>query len=90
LTNTAGATTNAGQLNGGASITGGTFTQTAGGVSGGLIHSATVNANGGALDGAIGNSGTFTVGGTVTSANGFTNNALGMLTINAAGHYTIG
>ncbi|WP_163521299.1 hypothetical protein, partial [Klebsiella michiganensis] len=52
--------------------------------------SGTVNANGGALDGAIGNSGTFTVGGTVTSANGFTNNALGMLTINAAGHYTIG
>jgi fibronectin-binding autotransporter adhesin len=91
LTNSAtGTTTNAGHLNGGALVTGGSLTTT-GTILNGLTNNAIVNANGGAINGAIVNSanGTFNVGGTVTSDNIFTNAANAVLAIGAGGAYTL-
>ena len=74
LTNTAGTTTNAGQLNGGANVTGGTLTTT-GTISGGLTNSATVNAAG-IVNGPIANNaGTFTTTGALSSNSSFGNAA---------------
>ncbi|MGQ7387965.1 hypothetical protein ACTGWU_10830, partial [Streptococcus suis] len=84
-------TTNAGQLNGGVSVSGGSFTQSSGSVAGGLTNTATVNAIGGAINGAIANNaGTFTVGGTLTGSSSFANAGGGAtLAIGAAGNYTL-
>ncbi len=83
LSNTAGATTNAGHLNGGATVTGGTL-NTTGTISGGLTNSATVNAAG-AVNGAIANNaGTFTVTGNLTSNSTFTNAAAATLAVGAS------
>jgi fibronectin-binding autotransporter adhesin len=87
---TPGTTTNAGHLDGGANVTGGTLTTT-GTILNGLTNSATVNADGGAINGAIANNagGTFNIGGTVTSDNIFTNAASATLAIGASGAYTL-
>ena len=89
LTNTVGTTTNAGQLNGGAAVSGGTLTTT-GTIASGLTNTATVNANGGAINGAIANNaGSFNVGGTVTSNATFANATAATLAVNSAGTYTL-
>jgi autotransporter-associated beta strand protein len=88
LTNTAGTTTNAGQLNGGAEIRGGTLITT-GTIANGLTNNATVNANGGAINGAIVNSAAFNVGGTLTSDGNFINAANAALAIGVTGAYTL-
>ena len=90
LTNTAGTATNAGQLNAGAIISGGTLTTT-GTIAGGLSNSATVNANGGAINGAITNNagGTFNVGGIVTSDSAFGNANGATLAVGGTGNYTL-
>ena len=90
LTNTAGTATNAGHLNGGATVSGGTLTTT-GTIASGLTNSATVNANGGAVNGATANNagGTFNVGGTVTGNSTFGNANGATLAIAAAGSYTL-
>ena len=92
LNNTAGTTTNSNTINGGATVSGGTFTQTAGLTAGGLTNTATVNANGGAINGAIANNngGTLNVGGVVTSDGNFANAAGATLTVGGAGNYAIG
>ena len=90
LTNTGGTTVNAGHLNGGASVTGGSLTTT-GTISNGLTNKGFVNAAGGAINGAIFNNanGMFNVLGTVTSDNTFTNAAGATLAIYAGGAYTL-
>jgi autotransporter-associated beta strand protein len=89
LTNTAGTTTNAGTIRNGATITGGTLTTT-GSIVAGVINTATVNANGGAVGGAIANNGgTFNVGGAVTSNSTFGNASGATLAVGGAGTYTL-
>ena len=83
LTNTAGTTTNAGQLNGGANVSGGNLTTT-GTIAGGLINAATVSAAG-VVNGTIANNaGSFTTTGALSSNGTFGNAAGATLTIGAA------
>jgi fibronectin-binding autotransporter adhesin len=91
LTNSAGTTTNAGALNGGATVSGGML-DTSGILAGGLANAATVNATGGAINGGITNhaGGTFNVAGTVTSDGSFSNSTTtSVLNLNS-GSLTLG
>ncbi len=84
LTNTAGASVNAGQLNGGATVTGGTLTST-NIVNGGIINAAagTVNVQGNTA-GTLANLGAFTVTGALNAGAGAINNNGGTFTVNGA------
>jgi uncharacterized protein with beta-barrel porin domain len=85
--------TNSGTVNGLLITSAGTYTQTAGSTNGGVINGATINANAGAFNGAIvnsnGTSGTFNIGGTVTSNSTFANDAAGSRLLVNSGSYTV-
>ena len=85
--NNGGLATNSGTVNDGLT-NGGGYTQTGGSTNGGTTNTGTINATGGAFTGPIANNaGTFTVNGTVTADNTFTNANAATLSV-AGGSFT--
>ena len=82
---------NIGNLNGGVDIGAGTTLNTSGTILNGVTNAGTINASGGVINGAIANNagGMFSVTGTVTSDNTFTNAQSATLAIGTGGAYTL-